>query len=159
MATAITFLFINVNAQSNAAIKPVLNSYIGLKEALTKTDGPLASQMAKELLTTIEELKSNELTADLQDAWVTVMNDLIKDAKKINESKDVSVQRVQFLTLSKNMYSIVKISKLNFPVYYQFCPMANNGKGANWLSLDNKIKNPYYGSQMLTCGKIVETIK
>ncbi|NBV11433.1 MAG: DUF3347 domain-containing protein, partial [Chitinophagia bacterium] len=23
----------------------------------------------------------------------------------------------------------------------------------------NKIKNPYYGNQMLTCGKVVETIQ
>jgi hypothetical protein len=27
------------------------------------------------------------------------------------------------------------------------------------LSLENKIKNPYYGNQMLTCGKVVETIQ
>ena len=37
--------------------------------------------------------------------------------------------------------------------------MANGGKGANWLSKENAVKNPYYGSQMLTCGSTVETIK
>lgn len=37
--------------------------------------------------------------------------------------------------------------------------MANDGKSANWLSKENPIKNPYYDSQMLTCGKTVETIK
>jgi hypothetical protein len=37
--------------------------------------------------------------------------------------------------------------------------MYNDGKGANWLSKESTIKNPYYGSQMLTCGKTVETIK
>jgi hypothetical protein len=36
--------------------------------------------------------------------------------------------------------------------------MANKGKGANWLSLENKVKNPYYGSRMLSCGKVVETL-
>jgi hypothetical protein len=30
---------------------------------------------------------------------------------------------------------------------------------ANWLSKENTVKNPYYGSQMLSCGKTVETIK
>jgi hypothetical protein len=29
----------------------------------------------------------------------------------------------------------------------------------NWLSKENTIKNPYYGSQMLSCGSVVETIK
>ena len=28
-----------------------------------------------------------------------------------------------------------------------------------WLSEEQAIKNPYYGSSMLTCGKITETIK
>jgi hypothetical protein len=37
--------------------------------------------------------------------------------------------------------------------------LANGGKGANWVSKDNTIKNPYYGSQMLSCGKTLETIK
>jgi hypothetical protein len=37
--------------------------------------------------------------------------------------------------------------------------MYNDGKGANWLSKESAIKNPYYGSQMLSCGKTVETIK
>jgi hypothetical protein len=37
--------------------------------------------------------------------------------------------------------------------------MANDGKGADWLSKENAVKNPYYGSMMLTCGKTVETIK
>jgi len=63
------------------------------------------------------------------------------------------------MSLSKNMYELIKVSKSETPVYYQHCPMANDGKGANWLSKENAIKNPYYGSQMLTCGSIVETIK
>jgi Protein of unknown function (DUF3347). len=50
----------------------------------------------------------------------------------------------------------IKNSK-NF--YYQYCPMTNGGKGANWLSKENANKSPYYGSQMLTCGSTVETIK
>lgn len=54
---------------------------------------------------------------------------------------------------------LIKVSKQETPIYYQFCPMANNGKGANWLSKENVVKNPYYGSMMLSCGKVTETIK
>ena len=35
----------------------------------------------------------------------------------------------------------------------------NDGKGADWLSKENVVKNPYYGSMMLGCGKVTETIK
>jgi hypothetical protein len=37
--------------------------------------------------------------------------------------------------------------------------MANNGKGVIWLSKEKIVKNPYCGARMLSCGKIVETIK
>ena len=57
------------------------------------------------------------------------------------------------------MYELIKVSRPAETVYYQHCPMADDGKGANWLSKESAIKNPYYGSQMLSCGKTVETIK
>jgi hypothetical protein len=37
--------------------------------------------------------------------------------------------------------------------------MANNGKGAFWLSETKDIKNPYMGKAMLTSGSIKEEIK
>ena len=42
------------------------------------------------------------------------------------------------------------------PVYLDHCPMYEGG--ADWLSRDKAIRNPYYGSQMLTCGSVKETI-
>jgi hypothetical protein len=57
------------------------------------------------------------------------------------------------------MYELIKVSKVDEPVYVQFCPMANNGEGANWLSKESAVKNPYYGSMMLTCGSVKEAIK
>ncbi len=53
------------------------------------------------------------------------------------------------------MYTLLKVAKYEEPVYYQYCPM----KDSNWLSKEETIKNPYYGAQMLSCGKTVETIK
>lgn len=42
-------------------------------------------------------------------------------------------------------------------VYKQYCPMAFNNDGASWLSAESVIRNPYFGSKMLNCGKITET--
>ena len=36
--------------------------------------------------------------------------------------------------------------------------MANDNNGADWISKEKEIKNPYYGDEMLTCGSILETI-
>ncbi len=107
----------------------------------------------------INTVKMDKLSDAEHTVWMKVMKDLAFDTEHIAETKDASHQRDHFTTLSKNMYLLIKVSKQEVTIYYQNCPMYNNGKGANWLSKDISIKNPYYGSQMLTCGKTVETIK
>jgi copper chaperone CopZ len=140
-------------------LKAVFDNYFAVKDALVKTDGNASSTKAKELLKAINAVKMDKLTTEEHTIWMKVMKDLAFDAEHIADTKDASHQRDHFMTLSKNMYDLIKASKSETPIYYQFCPMANDGKGANWLSKENAVKNPYYGSQMLTCGKVVETIK
>ncbi len=140
-------------------LKPVFENYFLLKDALVKTDGKAASSLAKDLLTSLNGVKMDELAMDVHMVWMKVMKDLTADAKSIAETQDIKKQRTVFMSLSKNMYDLIKAAKYEMPVFYQFCPMANGGKGANWLSKDTAIKNPYYGSQMMSCGKTVETIK
>lgn len=146
-------------SQQNNQLQPVFDSYFELKDALVKTDGNSASAKAAALTTAINAVKMDKLDMEVHMVWMKVLNDIKEDAEHIADTKDIKHQRDHFNTLSKNIYSLIKVSKSDTPTYYQFCPMANDGKGANWLSKENAIKNPYYGSQMLTCGKTVETIK
>ena len=159
MATAILLFATIANAQTNTGINKVLSAYIQLKDALVKSDGTSSSNASKTLLIAIQEVNMSELNTDTHAQWTKVVNDLKEDAEHISETKEITHQRDHFMSLSKNLYAVIKVSKSEMPIYYQFCPMANKGKGANWLSLENKIKNPYYGNQMLTCGKVVETIQ
>ncbi|NQW77012.1 MAG: DUF3347 domain-containing protein [Cytophagales bacterium] len=139
-------------------LKEVFNSYFAVKDALVKTDGTLAATKAVLLLNSINAVKMENLTKEEHSEWMKVMKDLVFDAEHISETKDAGHQRDHFTSLSKNMYSLIKVSKQETPTYYQFCPMANKGKGANWLAKENIVKNPYFGSKMLGCGKTVETI-
>ena len=139
-------------------LKEVFDSYFAVKDALVKTDGNLAATKAASLLNSINAVKMESLTKEEHAEWMKVKKDLVFDAEHISETKDTGHQRDHFTSLSKNMYSVMKVSKQETPSYYQFCPMANKGKGANWLSKENIVKNPYYGSKMLGCGKVVETI-
>ncbi len=140
-------------------LKAVFDNYFAVKDALVKTDGNTSSTKAKALLTSINAVKMEKLSSEEHTVWMKVIKDLTSDAEHIADTKEASHQRDHFITLSKNMYALIKVSKTETPTYYQFCPMANDGKGANWLSKENVVKNPYYGNQMLTCGKVVETIK
>ena len=93
-------------------------------------------------------LDSNAINEASRDA-------LLKDATHISESKDIKHQREHFAPFSDNMIALAKTVKLSTaPVYQQYCPM----KKASWLSNQQGIKNPYYGSAMLTCGSVKATL-
>lgn len=146
-------------AQKSNELQTVFDSYFEVKDALVATDESAASAKSKALLSAIDAVKMDKLEMDVHMVWMKVLTDLKADSKNIAAAKDIAKQRSLFISLSKNMYEMMKISKTATPTYYQFCPMANNGKGANWLSKESAVKNPYYGSMMLSCGKTVETIK
>ena len=141
--------------QGTDQLKPVFDNYFSLKDALVKTDSKTASAKSKDLLSAITAVKMETLKMDVHMTWMKVYKDLTVDAKNISETQDIKKQRELFKSLSKNTYELIKVSKFTEPVYYQYCPMQD----ANWLSKENTVKNPYYGSQMLSCGKTVETIK
>ncbi|WP_138994275.1 DUF3347 domain-containing protein [Larkinella sp. C7] len=140
-------------------LQPVLEAYYAVKDALVNSDGNAASSNATRLVKAIKAVKMEQLGSQQHLIWMKVMKDLDFDADHISETKDIGHQRDHFSSLSDSMYQLIKSAKPSETVYYQHCPMAKEGKGANWLSQIPAIKNPYFGAQMLTCGKTTETIK
>jgi hypothetical protein len=83
--------------------------------------------------------------------------DLKEHAEHIGKSK-IDHQREHFVMLSEDVYSLVKAFGGGKTLYHDHCPMANNNKGALWISETAEIKNPYMGSSMPTCGTVEEKI-
>lgn len=148
-----------LSSQKGNQLTPIFDQYFALTDALVGTDAATAATQSAALLASINDVQMDQLATDVHMIWMKVMADLKADAQFIANTKDVKNQRNHFMTLSTNMYRLMKAAKLDTPTFYQFCPMANNGKGANWLSKESDIRNPYYGAQMIGCGKTVETIK
>ena len=136
-------------------LQAVYDAYFTVKDALIKSDSKLTSAKAKDLLTAISAVKMDKLKSDEHTAWMKVIKKLTADAKSISVTTDLKKQRETFKSLSKNTYNLIKVTKSDQVVYKQYCPMAD----ADWLSKEKAVKNPYYGSSMLTCGNVVETIK
>lgn len=169
IAAIITLLFIANTIQANtiktietateiadsSQLQSVYDAYFNVKDALIKSDAKLTSAKAKDLLDAITAIKMDKLKTDEHTAWMKVVKKLTADAKSISTSTDLKKQRETFKSLSKNTYTLIKVSKSNEVLYKQYCPMAD----ADWLSKEKAVKNPYYGSSMLTCGNVVETIK
>jgi copper chaperone CopZ len=148
-----------MDMQQTNQLTAIFDNYFALKDALVKTDGATASAKASVMLTALDAVEMGKLKMEEHTVWMKIEKGLKTDAQHIKENKDTEHQREHFMSLSKSMYELIIVAKPAETVYYQFCPMANDGKGANWLSKESAIKNPYYGSQMLSCGKVVETIK
>jgi uncharacterized protein YxeA len=145
---------------SKDPLNSILSAYLDLKNALAKDDGSNASSSAKELFKAIDKVSLDKLSTEQHRLWMKYSEKLSYDAEHIKETMDIEHQREHFVSLSKNMYQVIKEFNTNgYTVYYQFCPMANDGKGAYWLSEAEKISNPYMGKKMPGCGSTKETIK
>ena len=150
-----------VNSSENkneSQLKAVFDNYFSLKDALVNTDAGTSSAKAASLVKAIQNVEMGKLSNEEHTVWMKVLKDLTMQAEMITTTKDIEKQRGIFALLSENIYALTKVSKQSETVYYQHCPMFNNGKGANWLSKEESIKNPFYGSKMLTCGSVQETI-
>jgi len=85
---------------------------------------------------------------------------IAQSAQQVAQAPTLEAQRAQYMALSNNIITLIKNTGLNSgELYVDFCPMANNGKGAQWIAASKEIKNPYYGDEMMTCGEVKDTIK
>ncbi len=138
-------------AQNTSTSQPseLLTSYYNIKDALVSGDADKAAVNAGQFVKALNSISTETVHESNKEA-------LLKDASKISVTKDLNKQREYFSAFSANMYALAKTVKLSSePVYYQYCPM----KKATWLSSNKIIKNPYFGSAMLTCGKTTETLQ
>lgn len=157
-----TLLMQNGFAQNkgNLSFNDVMTSYINLKNALTIDNSDSAKVCAKLLFNTIDKMPMQTLTTDKHIIWMKYTKKLSDEAEQISKTNDIKIQRYHFMPLSKYMYIVAKEFKTNTNnLNYQFCPMADNGKGAYWISETEAIHNPYFGKKMATCGSTKEIIK
>lgn len=146
-------------SQEQQLLKNVYELYFNLKDALVKSDAGAASSSAVQLVKVLKEVPMDKMDHNSHIVWMKQLPILEAASGQIAKAKDITKQREAFAKLSAAMYEVAKAFESDETLYYQNCPMYDNGKGANWLSRDKAIKNPYYGNKMLTCGSTIETIK
>ncbi|MBC7000193.1 efflux RND transporter periplasmic adaptor subunit [Cytophaga sp. FL35] len=133
-----------------------LKPYLKMKDAFVDSDAKNTSAFAKETLEEIQLIRESEL-GTMEKSHVAKIKKMLG---AISENDDIENQRSHFVLLNQNMVPIVmNIDNIDPKVYIQKCPMANNNKGAFWISADTEIRNPYYGDAMLTCGSVIDTVQ
>ena len=131
-----------------------LPSYLKMKDALVESDAGQVSNFAKATSKKLKEISTSDL-GKMEKQHLTKSIEML-DAIATNEN--LENQRAHFVILNENIVPIAMNIENSTNYYVQKCPMANNNKGAVWLSTEEEIRNPYYGDAMLTCGSVIDSL-
>jgi Cu(I)/Ag(I) efflux system membrane fusion protein len=137
------------SAQEDSMMRVLVQPYLTLKDELVRSDANAASATVKEMLVLLSDKK-----------YAFSRSNLKSLLESIQKTEDIEEQRELFRLISNEMIQWASSTQsVSSKLYVQFCPMANNNKGAKWLSSEEQIRNPFYGDAMLTCGSVVEVIE
>jgi Cu(I)/Ag(I) efflux system membrane fusion protein len=145
-----------LSATFQKEFKKVFKPYLQMKDAFIASDAVKVSKYAKETLSEFKSLPIKEL-GNMEQSHISQIEKMLKT---IIDNETLDNQRDHFVILNENMVVMAMNSEgTDAMLYVQQCPMANNNKGAVWLSAEKDIRNPYYGEAMLTCGSVINEIQ
>jgi len=131
-------------------MQPILAEYLKITDNLAsdKTDG--VADAAKKIESLSENLSSSLVTGGHASHYNGIPKNISEGASKMALAKDIASLRTALVDLSKPMVMWTSMSKPS-GINVVYCSM-NPG---SWLQKGSTIRNPYYGSKMLSCGQII----
>lgn len=146
--------------QKTSKATAILDNYLMLKNALVADNSEKAATTGKKLFDAFAQFDSASVDEAQKQEVIEIIDDAQEHAEHIStNSGKMDHQREHFEILSKDVEDLIAITGTDRKLYQTFCPMYNNKKGAIWLSESKEIKNPYYGSKMMTCGTVQKEIQ
>ncbi len=141
-------------------LNEVSEAYLTLKNALVATDPLSTKEASKVVLDKLEQTDMSLVKGEAHLFWMQQLNVLTKHSEKISEEEDVEKQRQQFEFVSDALIKTIQAFGISGDsLYVQYCPMALDDSGANWLSDKEIIQNPYFGDKMMKCGAVKGVVK
>lgn len=149
-----------LSKEAKAAVEKLVNQYLQLKNALVKDNFAEASKQAKSLKEAVAKTNMSLFTGNSHNMWMAYEKRLQNQLELFLQTKKIESAREVFIELSNVMIEMTHdFGPFSQSFYIQYCPMANQNKGAEWLSVSKEIENPYYGASMLGCGEVTKTIQ
>lgn len=151
---------LNISSKAKAELSPLMDTYLSLKDNLAGDNLKDALASAEELKTVTSKVNMSLFTGEAHNVWMKHSGILQEELNKAILVDDIEKLRDHFIVISDQIIMLIKtFGSIDKPVYIDFCPMANDNKGAEWLSVEKEIRNPYFGSSMLNCGEIKNEVK
>jgi len=144
-------------------LNEVVSQYLLLKDAFVDSNEQDVEAVAKKTLEALNKVDMTLLKGDAHNQWMKLQKPIKDNLNGIIQMKGIEMKRSHFSIVSDKLSEAINQfgvrSTETSALYLDFCPMAFNNKGAYWISDSKKIRNPYFGNTMLTCGEIKQTIK
>ena len=150
--------FNNISPAVASSVKMVVDDYLAVKNALSDNNVDDARKNGKAMNTDISKVDRSLLTPDQKKIFEQEEADLLENSEHIGKTTELEHQRMHFSVLSEGTYVIVKAFGGGKVLFHMYCPKAENGEGALWLSESADDNNPYIGKGS-GCDEIVEKIK
>ena len=149
-----------ISEDAKKSLQPLFDNYFKLKIALASDDFEKAKASGVAMNNSLGKIDMNLFKGDAHSLWMQQSTALKPSLQHIEHLGDIKAIRGKFISISNLMIAIAEsFAPLSTAIYIQNCPMADSNKGADWLSLDKEIQNPYFGESMLSCGENTKTIK
>ena len=149
-----------VDTKVSTSLNPLMDGYLQMKNALAADNSKDAAKAGQAIVNALANVDTSAMTTQQKATFNNIAGDIREHAQHIGDNADkIDHQRMHFNMLSDDTYEIAKLFGGGRKLYLTHCPMARDGKGANWLSEFAEIKNPYFGDQMLECGEVKEELK
>ncbi|MFM9911101.1 MAG: hypothetical protein ACKVOW_17300, partial [Chitinophagaceae bacterium] len=118
---------------------------------------------AAALIVAADSLKTEEIKGDTSGALKATAKDFAGTisgwGKGLIGEKGIEAKRKEFEMISDALWSLTRTVKYSGQkLYYQYCPMAFDNKGAYWMSNQRAISNPYFGDVMPVCGSLEDSV-
>tara|TARA_B100000508_G_scaffold55003_3_gene42644 strand:- start:6206 stop:7945 length:1740 start_codon:yes stop_codon:yes gene_type:complete len=148
-----------ISQKAQEALIPVIDDYLAMKSALANDNFKEALKGAKSLDKALNEVDMKLFKGDAHMFWMDRSKEINESLSKAIKSENIEELRKWFKPLSEEVVILFKsFGSPKEKLYVEYCPMADSDKGANWLSAEQEIRNPYFGASMLKCGEVEEEI-
>lgn len=146
---------IEVTPDMRKSIQPLISSYLGMKDALVNDNLKTAKTAINSIGQDLEKVEMSHFKGKSHTKWMAMRKRALASVSQIEDSKNISAVRKEFITLSNTFIQILdEFGPFEDTMYLLHCPMANQNSGAFWLSSSKEVLNPYFGQDMLTCGSV-----
>jgi len=149
-----------VSSAFKKQLDQVFPAYFHIQFALSHDNAENAGEGAMHLQMTLSDVDMSLVTGEVHMAWMKELEVIKTNSTIIADSKDIETSRKAFIHLSQSMINVAKMfgTSGTTDTYRFHCPMADTNKGADWLQNKPELENPFFGSSMFKCGKLVETL-